>query len=84
MKIEESSADFKPINSSDGNNSFLFSSISLTKCLWVRFTFLVYQYEGHFAQLQKIVLLQSSFVSLTLLKYLRSEILHVLQLPIIP
>lgn len=39
MKTEESSADFKPINPFDRNNSFVFSSSSLTKCLWVRFTF---------------------------------------------
>lgn len=31
MKIEESSADFKPINSSDGNNSFLFFFYQLNK-----------------------------------------------------
>lgn len=49
MKIGESSADFKPIKPSDGNNSFFSSSSSLTKCSWVRFTFLVYHSEGHFA-----------------------------------
>lgn len=55
MKIEESSADFQPINPSDGNNSFFFSSSSLTKCLWARFAFLVYQSEGHFARPQQII-----------------------------
>lgn len=82
MKIEESSADFEPIKPSDRNNSFFFSSSSLTKYLWVRFIFLVYHSEGHFAQLQQIVCAyfsQSSFVNLTLWKYLRSsEIFYVI------
>lgn len=79
MKIEESSADFKPIKVSDGNNSFFSSSYSLTTCLWVRFTFLVYFSEGHFAQLQQIIsacFYKHSFVSQTHLRYLRSEIFY--------
>lgn len=78
MEIEESSADFKPINPSDRNNSFFFSSSSLTKCVWLRCTFLVYHSEGHFAwpASSLCIFLQSSFMNLMLLKYLRSEIFY--------